>query len=203
MEQLLENFYTEDEIDRIWKELKYLDSNTHGWVYPTNKRNATDKKGNLLLQGARQFDFQTLYQNCNISVLDKSNIFTLGKKIYKYHDFLYGKHDVYTNIRDCSAQNTFVNYYYKDDASYKLHNDISMYTLLSYFYEEPKNFTGGEFVVEDRKYEIHNGFTIIIPGWLKHGSTPIKIIDKSRKQSGRYSIAHFFWSVDSNDFERK
>jgi len=202
MEQVLENFYTEDEIDRIWKEIQYLDSNTYGWAYPNPQINAVDKKGNLLLQGARQFKFSIFGYN-NLELLRKSNIYTSGKKLMNYHDYLVGKHDIYKNIKELDRHFSFLNYYYKDDGCYKLHHDISMYTMLSYFYEEPKNFTGGQCLVGNNKYEIHNGFTIVLPGWLKHGSTPIKIIDKSRKKSGRYSIAHFFWSANSNDFERK
>tara|TARA_B100002019_G_C21105884_1_gene515896 strand:+ start:32 stop:658 length:627 start_codon:yes stop_codon:yes gene_type:complete len=200
MEQVLEDFYTEDEIDRIWKEIKYLDSNTYGWIYANRNSNAV-VNDELLLQGARQFKFSVLGYN-NLELLGKSNIYTTSKKIKQYSEYLRNKHDVYNTIGELSCHFCFLNYYYKDDGCYKLHQDTSMYTMLSFFYEEPRNFTGGDCIVGDNKYEIHNGFTIILPGWLKHGSTPIKIIDKDRKQSGRYCVANFFWSLDPLTQER-
>ncbi len=201
MEQVLENFYTQDEIERIWTEIKFLDSNTFGWIYPTVGRNATDKNENLLLQGARQLDYG-MFGYHNENVLKKSNLYSLGQKIYDHAEFLSEKHDVYSNVLDIVYHTAFLNYYYKDNSVYNLHRDSSMYTLLSYFYEEPRNFNGGKFVVEDREYEISNGFTIILPGWMKHGTTPMKIIDKSRTKSGRYSIAHFFWSMHPKHFDK-
>ena len=194
MEQVLEDFYTEDEVDRIWKEIQFLDSNTYGWVYANPQTNVV-KNGKLLLQGARQLKFSIFGYN-NLELLGKSNIYTLAKKLGNYYEYLNDKHDVYTNIYGLDYHECFVNYYYKDDGCYELHQDVSMYTLLSFFYEEPRNFTGGQCIVGDNTYEIHNGFTVVLPGWLKHGSTPIKIIDKTRKQSGRYCISNFFWSVN-------
>ena len=43
MEQVLKNFYTKDEIDRIWKEIKHLNSTDFGWVNPNPIKNATDE----------------------------------------------------------------------------------------------------------------------------------------------------------------
>lgn len=193
MEQVLDNFYTKDEIDRIWQEIKYLDSNTYGWSYPNKTMNAVNDTGDVLLQGARQFGLSAIFDDYqHIPITIKSNIYTLGKKIVKWQNYLKNKHDVYLNIENVDNHTTFINYFFKDDGVYKLHHDNSIYTMLSYFYEEPRNFTGGNFVVEDREYEIFNGFTIILPGWLKHGTTPVKMIDKSRAKSGRYSVAHFF-----------
>lgn len=193
MEQVLHNFYTENEMDRIWKEIYFLNSTDFGWVSPNPVKNATDENGVPLIQGAKQFDLSVLFDRYEYAMgTTKSNIYSLGKKICKWIEYLKNKHDVYYNLHAVNQHATFLNYYNQDNGIYKLHHDRSTYTMLSYFYEEPKNFIGGDLLVEDRKYEISNGFTIILPGWMQHGTTSIKIIDKTRTTSGRYSIANFF-----------
>ena len=191
-EYVLENFYTEEEKDRIWREIQFLDSNDYGWVYPDKHINATTQNGEVLLQGAKQFYFSLLYGSYEDFSYPKSNIYTLGKKILSWIGTLCDKHDMYQSLYDVSHHNCVLNYYLEDKSKYKFHTDRSSFTMLSYFYKEPKNFTGGDLMVYDRKYEITNGFTIIIPSWMKHSSTPIHMIDKNKTQSGKYSIAHFF-----------
>lgn len=199
MEQVLKNFYTKDEIDRIWKEIQFLDSNDYGWKYPNKFYNATDKNNKLLLKETKQLGLSLMYGNYDNGNYPKSNIYTLGKKLLNWTEALSEKHNVYSNVKNVTYHGCSLNSF-GDNSEYKLHHDASMYTMLSYFYEEPKNFTGGKFIVEDREYEISNGFTIILPGWLKHGVTPVKIIDKSRKKSGRYSVAHFFGIGERKQF---
>jgi len=194
MEQVLHNFYTQNEMDRIWKELEYLRSTDFGWRSPNPITNAVDEKtGITKFQGAKQFDFSLVFDKYQHHLAtSKSNIYSLGKKLLKWMDYLENKHEIYFMLKQINYHTAFVNYYNQDKSVYNSHKDLAVFTILSYFYKKPKNFTGGDLLVEDRKYKISNGFTIILPSWMDHGTTPVTIKDKTKDDAGRYCIAHFY-----------
>ena len=61
--------------------------------------------------------------------------------------------------------------------------DISDRTVqflaFSYFYKEPKKFSGGELIFPKYDYELtcENNSIIIFPGWVEHGVSKVKIED--------------------------
>ena len=86
--------------------------------------------------------------------------------------------------------------YYHDKEYYKPHIDTYFqYLAFSYFYKEPKKFSGGElyFPQYDYDYSCENNSMIIFPGWVAHGVTEVSI-DKSDYYEGygRYCISSFF-----------
>lgn len=192
-EYVLDNFYTEEEMQKIWIELQYLRSNESGWYPPNYEQNAYDREsGKLFLKNALQYGVN--YRNqMDIQTAYNSSIYIYGNKIMKWFDVLTNHADLYFQLNNISDRSTYITYYPGNDSSYYSHRDACTFTMLSYFYKEPKNFTGGEFYVENRIYEIHNGFTVIFPSWMKHGSTNVKLIDETVKESGRYAIANFFF----------
>ena len=68
--------------------------------------------------------------------------------------------------------------YYHDGDYYKPHTDASMQFLaFSYFYKEPKKFTGGELFFPEYDYELtcDNNSLIMFPGWVEHGVKKVSI----------------------------
>lgn len=189
----MNNFYTEEEKQKIWNEIMYLRANDFGWNAPSRDQNAYDNKtGEMMLRNALQFGH---YYRGVMDELHayKSSIYIYGNKLCKWRKALLDYSDIYANISAINDRSSFITYYPGGGSEYKQHSDDGMYTMLSYFFQEPKNFTGGDFFVQDRRYEIHNGFTIIFPSWMKHGCTEIELIDKSIEGSGRYAVANFFF----------
>ena len=89
--------------------------------------------------------------------------------------------------------------YYDDSQYYKPHRDIAFVTVLTWFYENPKAFEGGDFIIEnDFKIECKHGRTVFMPSYLLHEVTPVTMPeDKKGKGLGRYSISNFMYLGDN------
>ena len=202
-EYVLDNFYTEEEKEKIWIELQYLRANEYGWNTPNYQQNAWDREsGQIYLKNALQYGVNYRSQ-MDIQSTYNSSIYIYGNKIVKWFDVLTNHAQLYHQLAEISDRSTYITYYPGNDSSYYSHRDACTFTMLSYFFKEPKNFTGGEFYVENRIYEIHNGFTVIFPSWMKHGSIKVKLIDETKKDSGRYAVANFFFInpfADKNNY---
>ena len=67
--------------------------------------------------------------------------------------------------------------------------------MVSYFYKQPKKFSGGDllFPKYNYQYPCNNNSIIIFPGWVEHGVSKITINDSDYYDGyGRYSITSFF-----------
>ena len=86
--------------------------------------------------------------------------------------------------------------YYHNGEYYEPHTDRSIQFLgFTYFYKEPKKFTGGElyFPKYDYEFDCENNSLIMFPGWVEHGVTEVKIQDSDYYDGqGRYAITSFF-----------
>ena len=126
-----------------------------------------------------------------------SNILTVNRKLFD-PDILMSfakDHDCCRIATECNYDVTKVRYYH-DKEYYKPHIDTYFqYLSFSYFYKEPKKFSGGElyFPQYDYDYSCENNSMIIFPGWVAHGVTEVSI-DKSDYYEGygRYCISSFF-----------
>jgi predicted 2-oxoglutarate/Fe(II)-dependent dioxygenase YbiX len=87
--------------------------------------------------------------------------------------------------------------YYEHAGYYSKHVDASVFTILNYFHQEPKNFTGGDIVLHshymDKKatIETKNNRVVIIPSCTLHEVTPIEMTSKQLDGSGRYCFSIF------------
>ena len=112
----------------------------------------------------------------------------------------------FSSIHDCCSIASRCNWdvtkarYYHNDEGYEPHTDAStQFLAFSYFYKEPKKFTGGEvfFPSYDYDYSCDNNSVIILPGWVEHGVRKVKIDDSDYFDGwGRYAITSFFGSKD-------
>jgi len=184
---IIENFYNESELDLIWEELnfytkpgKFLEAKYYGGIV-----DYTNSKALLL---------DSLYGEKYRSV---SNILNVNRKLFNC-----GVLDYFANIHQCCILATKSDYdttkvrYYHDGEYYDPHTDSSMQFLgFSYFYKEPKKFTGGNLIFPQYDYEItcNNNSMIILPGWVEHGVTKVEIDESDYFDGfGRYAITSFF-----------
>ena len=181
------NFFDKNELDGIWQELNFL-TYKHK-LYPPNKTNsATDSKGKPLKSNKGLF-ITGLYADPYIS-----NILTIynNKINWDYIDFLIQYNPLFRHLRASNKQSTLLSYYEGGDY-YKPHHDLSAMTLLSYFFEEPKQFTGGNIIFNDfdLEIEIQNNMIVIFPSCYQHEVQEIKMEGKSFDKKGRYCISQF------------
>lgn len=95
------------------------------------------------------------------------------------------------NYIPLSTQDATLLSYYDSDNKYEGHRDEATITILTWFYEEPRKFEGGDFIVEDEfKIECRANRTVFMPSYMLHAVTPVRP-EKPNKGLGRYTMTQF------------
>lgn len=186
---VIDNFFTEDEADRIWSEIVFLSSGDK-MKEPGDTGTAfdLDEDGNKIWAKKNKGLFlDDIYADRSVS-----DILTLDRKIFypDVHAPLVEKHAIFQHLeyinRDCSLLS-----YYEDTDYYNLHVDDAVLTVIVWFFKQPKQFEGGRLIFEnDLQIECEYNRAVVFPSILKHGVDPIKITDEryKNKNYGRYTL---------------
>lgn len=195
----MRNFYSEIELDLIWKEFNFLTSPfkmksakyTGGAVDPISQASVPMHYG---------IDLDKIYQgDRNIS-----DILRLNRKLFKSElmDVYSQAHPFFKHFKELINIDSTKIKYYENDQDYKSHFDSSRFTSITYFYKEPKNFSGGDLCFNEYNYTIpiENNMVVIFVGCTTHSSTPITMKEKLGRLSGmgKYSIVQF---LDHSDLD--
>lgn len=179
---VIENFYTEDELNKIWEELddfydKNLLNNT------SNAAPARTRDGVPLRNAKGIFLHKNKFPN--------SNITKINNKVKEYST-IFSKYDEKYKKLDEYVYSTLLTYY-NNGQYYKPHKDQSVFTACVYFFKEPKKFSGGNFILNDfdKEFEIKNNMMIIFPGKYTHQARKVEL-KKEFPGYGRYCISQFF-----------
>ena len=183
---VIDNFYSEEELSLILSELKFLSSG--------------DKLVGQDTDAAKEEDGTSFKSNTGVwlgnvySDLGFSDIHNINRRVFM--DFIPNVKTgewFFENIK-LSRDYTLLSYYEEGDY-YKSHKDESLITVVTWLFEEPKKFQGGDIVFTnfDTKIEVKHGRTVIFPSFLDHEVTEINMInDKDYgQQKGRYSMIQF------------
>lgn len=191
---IIDNFYNEKELELVWEELNF-------YTKPGKLLEAKDYGGVVGYTNAKALMLDAVYKNYSNNngnnYRNLSNILTVNRKL-----FTSGVLDAFANIHDCccianqsNSDTTKIRYYHNGEG-YDPHTDKGFQFLgFSYFYKEPKKFTGGQLYFPKYDYEIScdNNSMIIFPGWVEHGVREVKIEDSDYFDGwGRYAITSFF-----------
>jgi len=185
----LENIFENDTIDLIHKELDLLNPN---FTNPQKIGSAVNYGGQILKQNSGIF-LNDVYANYRYSAI-ASNILKLissqNDKILKSWnpDWLCGL------WKSINCYNFLVSYYENND-HYLPHIDQSIFTFLIWLWKEPKEFSGGNLILNNPNnvIECKNNCGIIFPSTEVHSVTPIKL---NNPGYGRYCITTFL-TIDS------
>jgi len=191
---IVDNFYNEEELKLIWEELNF-------YTKPGKLLEAKDYGGVVGYTNAKALMLDSVYPDYSrsdgINYRTLSNILTVNRKL-----FTSGVLDAFAGIHDCcsianaSNSDTTKIRYYHDGEGYDPHTDKGFQFLgFSYFYKEPKKFTGGQLYFPKYNYEVScdNNSMIVFPGWVEHGVREVKIEDSDYFDGwGRYAITSFF-----------
>ena len=194
---IVNNFYNDEELELIWEELKF-------YTKPGKLLGAKDFGGLVDKTNSHAIALDSVYmndENRGVNYRNLSNILTVNRKL-----FTSGVLDAFAKIHECCWIAPMSNFditkvrYYHNKEYYEAHADISFQFLaFSYFYKEPKKFTGGELFFPRHNYELtcENNSIIILPGWVTHGVKEVKIEDSAYYDGwGRYAITSFFTNMD-------
>ena len=190
---IFDNFYNQEELDLIWEELNF-------YTKPNKLFEAKDFGGLVEKTNSHAIILDSLYLNKFRSI---SNILTVNRKMFDpdIMESFASIHDCCAIARKCNNDMTKVRYYHNGEY-YKPHTDLAYQFLsFSYFYKEPKKFSGGDlfFPKHDYEYPCNNNSMIIFPGWVEHGVTEVSIDNSDYYDGqGRYCISNFFGHVNTN-----
>ena len=117
-------------------------------------------------------------------------------------DKLLGYNTMFKSLFDCNTRCHLVSYY-ENSQYYKPHKDAFYFTILNYFFVEPKQFDGGELVVyscnstKEATIEPKHNRTVIIQSSTLHQANEIKSkLDQKLSGQGRYCNAIFLSITD-------
>jgi len=183
---IIKNFYNELELELVWEELNFL-------TKPGKLVEAKDYGGVIDNTNAKALILDDVYEG-HRSV---SNILTVNRKLFSS-----GVLDNFAQIHPCCKIAPKSNWdctkvrYYHDGEYYDPHTDRDFQFLaFSYFYREPKKFSGGDLIFPEYDFKIScdNNTMVIFPGWVEHAVRKVTIKDSDYFEgNGRYAITSFF-----------
>ena len=184
---IFHNFYDEKELKLIWEELKF-------YTKPNKLFDVEDYQGVVGSTKAKAIALDSVFTG-KTRVL--SNILTVSRKVFDSQIL-----QPFSEIHDSCSLAKLANYditkvrYYHNGDYYKPHTDSYFeFLAFSYFYKEPKKFSGGNLIFPKYNHEFNcqNNSLIMFPSWVEHGVSEISIQDSDYFEgNGRYAITHFF-----------
>jgi len=182
---LFEDFYEEQELSEILDELAYI--NRPGILLPPEQTEGAMANGVMQKANSGVFLDHLYAGNRGLSFILKNNRKIFSPEVLNHPELWYFKH--------LSAQKDFtlISYYGEGDY-YNPHIDPTAATALTWFFEKPKKFTGGDlfFPDYDLYVECKTNCGILFPGQIRHGVTPVCMTNSSENQkSGRYAMSQF------------
>ena len=123
----------------------------------------------------------------------KSDILNINRKLFDKNlmDSLMYKHPFFRYLWRSNRDETKIHYFENGD-HYRPHTDDCVITAITWFYKEPKMFTGGDLIIEKAvKFPCLNNTTVIFPSILYHEVTAV--VMENLSGLGRYSMSQFLY----------
>lgn len=175
-----ENFFTENQLKDVWKELDYITSNdlaitenqsTVGTAQdPETKERLAKRSGLFLEQLFTRFrESSKIYQHI------KENVLVNTKLVESFPKSTLMAYLPHTN------SDALLLSFYNDGDYYKPHSDTSVMTLIIYLWKGEKTYQGGELSFEDEDiiFDPDYNEAILFPGCRPHAVE--KIISDGKK----------------------
>ena len=187
---IIRNTFNEQELKLIWRELEFLNSPL--------KLQRPDSNGTALdeLTGLPLSNNFSLFLDEAFNRHELSDILRINKKIIDpgIANAFYKLSPLLGHITMVDKYSTMIRYY-ETGEYYRGHRDIARFTAISYFFKEPKYFTGGDLHFNDFEYtvNIENNMTILFVGSMIHSTTELVMTDHTERFSGygKYAMTQF------------
>ena len=191
---VIDNFYTEDQLKEIMIELKWL-TKPSVMVGKENLSSAQDENTKQFLTSKKGVFLESIFLNWKHSALIKHPMDNFTKDLVR--DKLLEFNPLFKMFYNVDSRTHLLSYYENSDF-YKPHTDTTIFTVLNYFFNEPKKFTGGDIKLygfnnsNECDIELRHNRVVIITGNTFHEVKEIKSkLDNSFSGDGRYCNAIF------------
>ena len=183
---VIDDFYNNDELDLIWREIQFLSSK----LLSPERTGSARQDGRLLKNNSGIF-LDAIYADRNVSDILRLNRKLWAPEIRQEVE----KISPWWRLLGASSLDHTLLSYYQDQQYYEPHTDNAVITAVTVLHTDPKNFTGGEFVFPDHDVTIpcKSNSLIIFCSAVKHAVNPVKMLDASLPCSGRYSLAQLLY----------
>jgi len=188
---LIDDFYNQSELDGIWEELDYL-------CHPKRMGRSSIERGAATMDGQSLKNAWDMFLDCFFTSRDFSNILEINRKLIDQEIFKKHPHWLFNHVSALNEDNTLIMYYENND-EYKPHRDLARLTCITWFYREPKKFTGGNlrFPRFDMEIECKHNRVIVFPSSIQHGVDKVGMEEKDMgKKLGRFTMTQFLSCVD-------
>ena len=167
---VIDNFYTEEQLKEIMLELKWL-------TKPSILRNqdtlaaAKDLDNGKVLTSKRGIFLEEVFKNWEHSALIKYPMINFQQD--EIIDALLKFNPLFKLLYNFDSRTHLLSYYENSDF-YKPHIDATVFTILNYFFTEPRKFTGGDLKLYGFKekteadVELRHNRVVIITGNTFH-----------------------------------
>jgi hypothetical protein len=180
----ISDVYNEDELKSIWQELEFLNCNSKLLDPEMTASAVTD---DVIIKKNKGVFLDSLYNDRNFS-----NILTVNRKVLTNSTI--NQEDSWFFKDLCSNNDSTLISYYEQGDYYKPHKDNALATICTWFYKQPKKFTGGNFyfVDYDIQIEIQNNSAVVFPSQIRHAVDTIDMNTDDRHNGlGRYCMSQF------------
>jgi predicted 2-oxoglutarate/Fe(II)-dependent dioxygenase YbiX len=185
---VIDNFYSELQLTDISKELDRLTNDRIMVADKDRLEAAVDVDGNFVTTkyGAWVNDVNCPLIKYPVENFTKQEVF----------DKLVGFNSMYRVFFHMNRRSHLISYY-ENAGYYSKHIDASVFTILSYFHKEPKQFRGGDIILHSSDFskkvtiETRNNRVVILPSCTVHEVTQIEMTSKILDGTGRYCCSIF------------
>jgi len=191
---VIDKFYNTTAEKKIMQELLFLTNDERKLKDPENSGSAWDPDDSI--PGGKKYLKKNKAHSLDAIYLDRSvsNILTENRKLFSEEvvNELINFHTFFRYVKYVNTDATLVSYYENLDY-YLPHRDDATMTALTWFYQQPKSFSGGDlFLEESLEIECKHNRCVIFPSMTLHSVNEI-IIEKEKigQGFGRYAISQF------------
>ncbi|CAR63333.1 2OG-Fe(II) oxygenase family like protein [Synechococcus phage S-RSM4] len=180
----IQNFYSSEEYKLIMKELEFLNG-----IDRFKNPEEPGGPGTAYVDGKPLKVGKGLHLNAVYDDPRQSDILHINRKLFDQN--LMDYHPFFRYVWRSNKDETKIHYFTNGD-HYKSHTDDCVVTAITWFYKEPKIFTGGDLILENKvKLPCLNNSIAIFPSILYHEVTEVMM--DNLPGMGRYSMSQFLY----------
>ena len=191
---LIDEFYNKKEEKSIWQELEFYSGKYMDADQDTTGARAVSVETGEFINSSYRIYLDQVYAPTSRHFSNILNVY--GKIMDKDVLEVVRKNMPTAPILEMSNCDLSQISYYDSGDFYGNHVDTFGYTVLVWFFKEPKRFNGGDFILSgpNKKIECKHNRLVMIPSYYFHSVTPITMEEKYRNKGlGRYTLTHFYF----------
>ena len=192
---VIDNWYTPSEEKAVWKELDFFSATPKDQIERAETGVVARDPDGTARSNAYRFYIEGFYKKRELSPILNC---MYKQRTNEFHKLLKENCQPYARSFLTSNADSSLLSYYEDKDHYKHHHDIFQWTCLIWMVREPRQFSGGDFKINEPDIEIKlkNNRMIMFPSCFLHSVSPVKFFNQPKEIGfGRYTITHFYYSM--------